>query len=115
MFAPSELIFFSRRLSINRDCRLGRREHRLPHLSEGTNPPLPAGESLDSAILQMLMETLPDRIYFKDRHSRFVRNNLAHARSLGAASPADVVGKSDADFFSREHAERAFADEQVII
>jgi phosphoserine phosphatase RsbU/P len=61
------------------------------------------------------MDTIPDRIYFKDRDSRFVRNNAAHARSLGAASPEDCVGKTDRDFFSREHAERARADEQEII
>jgi sigma-B regulation protein RsbU (phosphoserine phosphatase) len=73
------------------------------------------GETLDSSILRMLMDNTPDRIYFKDLQSRFVRNNAAHARSLGAASPEDCVGKSDFDFFSREHAEQAFADEQRII
>lgn len=61
------------------------------------------------------MDTIPDRIYFKDRASRIVRNNVAHARSLGAASPDECVGKTDYDFFSREHADRAWADEQEII
>lgn len=69
----------------------------------------------DSEILRILMETIPDRIYFKDLHSRFVRNNTAHAHSMGAASPAECVGKTDFDFFSHEHASRAFADEQRII
>lgn len=79
-------------------------------------PARPASdESTDSAILRLLMETIPDRIYFKDLQSRFVRNNTAHARSLGAASPEECVGKTDADFFSAEHAQRAFTDEQVII
>jgi sigma-B regulation protein RsbU (phosphoserine phosphatase) len=72
-------------------------------------------ESLDSSILRVLMDTSADRIYFKDLQSRFVRNNLTHARSLGVASPEECVGKSDFDFFTREHAERAFADEQEII
>jgi sigma-B regulation protein RsbU (phosphoserine phosphatase) len=61
------------------------------------------------------MDTSADRIYFKDLDSRFVRNNAAHARSLGAASPEECVGKTDFDFFSREHAEHAFRDEQTII
>jgi phosphoserine phosphatase RsbU/P len=73
------------------------------------------GESIDSAILRLLMDTIPDRIYFKDLQSRVVRNNAAHARSVGADSPEECVGKSDFDFFSREHAEAAFADEQDII
>jgi phosphoserine phosphatase RsbU/P len=72
-------------------------------------------ESPDSALLRVLMDTSADRIYFKDLQSRIVRNNAAHARSLGAASPEDCVGKTDFDFFSREHAERALADEQQII
>ncbi len=72
-------------------------------------------EPMDSAILRALMDNIPDRIYFKDLESRFVRNNLAHARSLGAASPDDCVGRIDFDFFSREHAERALADEREII
>lgn len=72
-------------------------------------------ESLDSTLLRVLMDTSPDRIYFKDLQSRFVRNNSAHARSLGANSPEECIGKTDFDFFSREHAERAFADEQEII
>lgn len=70
---------------------------------------------LDSNILRVLMDTIPDRIYFKDLQSRFVRNNAAHAHSLGAKSPDECVGKNDFDYFSREHAEKALADEQQII
>jgi sigma-B regulation protein RsbU (phosphoserine phosphatase) len=89
-------------------------------MSEASSPSTPpgppqTGESLDSSILRVLMDTSPDRIYFKDLESRFVRNNTAHARSLGATSPEACVGKTDFDFFSREHAEHAFRDEQEII
>lgn len=75
----------------------------------------PAPESLDSSILRVLMDNSPDRIYFKDLQSRFVRNNAAHARSLGVTAPEACIGKTDFDFFSHTHAERAFADEQEII
>lgn len=61
------------------------------------------------------METVPDRIYFKDLKSRFVRVNRAHAAWLDAASPEAVAGKSDADFFSPQHASKALAEEQDII
>jgi len=73
-----------------------------------------ANASLDSTILRLLMETSPDRIYFKDLQSRFVRNNTAHARGLGS-TPEACAGKTDFDFFAHEHAERALAEEQEII
>jgi len=86
-------------------------------MSENSSPraAAPSSESLDSSLLHTLMDTSPDRIYFKDRESRIVRNNAAHARSLGTTSPEACVGRTDFDFFSREHAEQAFADEQRII
>ena len=77
-------------------------------------PTVAPNPAVDSAILALLMDTIPDRIYFKDLESRFVRNNAAHARTFGA-TPEQCVGKTDFDFFSREHAEKAFADEQEII
>lgn len=79
------------------------------------SPPSPDPEALDLSILQVLMETIPDRIFFKDRESRIVRNNAAHARWLGAASPASCVGLTDFDFFAREIAERTFREEQAIM
>ncbi len=75
----------------------------------------PASEQLDAGILHVLMDTVPDHIYFKDLQSRFVRNNNAHARALGAKSPADCIGKTDSDFFSDVHAEEALRDEQEIL
>ena len=77
--------------------------------------PLPTGDALDSTILRQLMDTMPDHIYFKDRESRIVRNNAAHAKSMGVASSDDCVGKTDRDFFTEEHAARAFVDEQMIM
>jgi phosphoserine phosphatase RsbU/P len=72
-------------------------------------------ERLESLILRVLMDVLPDQIYFKDCQSRFVRNNADHAKTLGAASPEECVGKTDCDFFAAEHAERALRDEQEIL
>jgi sigma-B regulation protein RsbU (phosphoserine phosphatase) len=87
----------------------------MSEASSNASRPGPPDESMDSAILSVLMDNIPDRIYFKDLDSRLVRNNAAHARSLGMHSPEQCVGKTDFDFFSREHAERAMTDEQEII
>jgi phosphoserine phosphatase RsbU/P len=72
-------------------------------------------ESLDSAILRLLMETTTDRLYFKDLQSRFVRVNRAYATWHGFASPEEVIGKTDFDLFTAEHAGAAYAGEQEII
>src|SRR5688572_16271802 len=72
-------------------------------------------ESLDSVILRLLMETIPDRLYFKDLQSRFVRVNRAYAIWHGFTSPDEVIGKTDFDLFTVEHATAAFAAEQEII
>jgi PAS domain S-box-containing protein len=65
-------------------------------------------------LLLMLMENLPDHVYFKDVNSRFLTVNRALARRFGLP-PAQLKGKSDADVFSAEHAGQALADEQRII
>jgi PAS domain S-box-containing protein len=62
-----------------------------------------------------LMDNLPDHIFFKDMDSKFIRNNKAHALSFGLENPAELIGKSDFDFFTKEAAQRAFEDEQTII
>jgi len=66
-------------------------------------------------LLQTLMDNLPDTIYFKDTQSRFTRINRAQAQTLGVANPADAIGKTDFDYFTPEHAQAAYEDEQKII
>ena len=66
-------------------------------------------------LLRMVIDSLPDYIYAKDRQGHFVLNNSAHARDLGASSPAAMQGRSDFDFFPPELAAQFFADEQKII
>ncbi|HEX7577126.1 MAG TPA: PAS domain S-box protein, partial [Verrucomicrobiae bacterium] len=69
----------------------------------------------EQTLMATLMENIPDGIYFKDTASRFLRVNSAQFRKFGLSDPAQIVGKSDADFFSGEHARQALADEQEII
>ena len=62
-----------------------------------------------------LMDTIPDHIYFKDADSRFSMISTALARSFGLDDPDGAVGKTDADFFSEEHARNALEDEWEIM
>jgi len=66
-------------------------------------------------LLRTIIDTLPDYIYAKDRDGHFLLNNLAHAREMGASSPASMRGKSDFDYFPRPLAEQFFADEKKIM
>ncbi|HWS99761.1 MAG TPA: PAS domain-containing protein [Pyrinomonadaceae bacterium] len=68
----------------------------------------------ESSLLQALMDNIPDAIYFKDTESRFTRVNR-HAPYRGGKDPADVIGKTDFDFFVEEHARAAYEDEQRIM
>ena len=67
------------------------------------------------ALLEALMDNTPDHIYFKDADSRFTMVSAETARSFGFDDPTQVVGKSDFDFFTEEHARPAFEDEQRIM
>ena len=66
-------------------------------------------------LLRALMANIPDGIYFKDKECRFIQVNLALAGHLGFSNPAEVIGRTDFDFFSKEHAQQAYEDEQAII
>ncbi|MCC5788434.1 MAG: PAS domain-containing protein [Opitutales bacterium] len=66
-------------------------------------------------LFHLLADNIPDRIYFKDARSRFVRINTALAKAFGLKDPSQAVGKTDFDFFTKEHAKPAFEDEKKIL
>ncbi len=63
---------------------------------------------------RMLLASLPQRIFFKDRDSVFVSVNEPFARDLGL-SPEQVVGKDDSDFHPGDLAEKYRADDRRIM
>lgn len=80
-------------------------------------PPSEAGPNAEQQafLLQALLESLPDQIYFKDRESRFLAASRHTALKVGVSDARRLLGKADSDFYTGEHAKQAFADEQEII
>jgi two-component system sensor histidine kinase/response regulator len=66
-------------------------------------------------LLRALLDNIPDRIYFKDTQSRFLRCSKSMANRLGLKNPVEVVGKTDFDFHPRELAEQFYEDEQRLL
>jgi PAS domain S-box-containing protein len=65
-------------------------------------------------LLGTVMDNLPDFIFYKDRQSRLLRTNRAHAKMLGLSDTRQAVGKTDFDFFPEEDAEVYFRDERQV-
>ncbi|HZS50060.1 MAG TPA: ATP-binding protein, partial [Bryobacterales bacterium] len=61
------------------------------------------------------MESIPDRIYFKDSSCRYTHLNHAQARLLGISDPESARGKTVCDFSSEPWAREALLDEEKIV
>jgi diguanylate cyclase (GGDEF)-like protein/PAS domain S-box-containing protein len=70
---------------------------------------------LDTICFFNLLSACTDMVYFKDLQSRFLRVSASQAKITRAGEPADMLGKSDVDYFTPEHARAAHAAEQEII
>ncbi|MGC6455683.1 MAG: SpoIIE family protein phosphatase [Coraliomargaritaceae bacterium] len=66
-------------------------------------------------LFTILMEQSADRIYIKDRQSRFVTVSQSLAEMHGFEEPGELEGLTDFDLFSQEHAQQAFDDEKEIL
>lgn len=69
----------------------------------------------EQQLLQTLMDTIPDTIYFKDMQCRFIRVNKAETRLLNDSSPVNVVGKTDFDYYERDYAINCYNDDKAVI
>lgn len=65
-------------------------------------------------LLQTLMDSIPDSIYFKDEENKFIMVNKAKAASLDV-SAEQMIGKNDFDFLPPDNARKAFENDEDII
>src|SRR5579875_709949 len=66
--------------------------------------------------MENLLVATEERVYFKDRLSRFLFVSAGWIAAYAPGrDPEDLIGQTDFDIFSEEHARAAFEDEQRII
>jgi len=63
---------------------------------------------------RMLLESLPQKIFFKDRNSVYVSCNENYARDLNI-KPEEIAGRTDYEFYPKELAEKYRADDRRIM
>ncbi len=70
---------------------------------------------VERAVVQTFLENIPDAVYFKDRESRFIAVSRSKALRHGYAEASALLGKTDYDLFSEDHAGSARRDELQIM
>jgi diguanylate cyclase (GGDEF)-like protein/PAS domain S-box-containing protein len=66
-------------------------------------------------MLQTILNTIPQRVFWKDRNCTYVGCNRAFATDAGLNSPAQIVGKSDFDLVWSETAEVYRTDDKLVM
>ena len=66
-------------------------------------------------ITSQIIETIPMRVFWKDRALNYLGCNTAFARDAGGNSPDEMLGKNDSQMGWKEHAELYRADDQRVM
>ena len=66
-------------------------------------------------VLQIAMDAMPQRVFWKNPEGRYVGCNMSMARDAGLDSPADIVGKTDAQLPWSRHAAIYRADDLAVM
>jgi two-component system CheB/CheR fusion protein len=66
-------------------------------------------------LLNSLLRSVPDAIYFKDTRGRFIRANHAMAARLGLHDPAEAVGKTAFDLPDRDAALALHREDETVL
>ena len=69
----------------------------------------------EKALMDALMDNIPDSIYFKDRQCRLLRLSRKMMQSLKLDEMSQAIGKTDVDLFGEEFGRKTLADEQRLM
>jgi PAS domain S-box-containing protein len=65
-------------------------------------------------VLRSILDNLPNAVFVKDEDLRFVYSNAAHDRQIGRPE-ADLLGKSDRDFYLEDDADAFARNDHAVI
>jgi len=76
-----------------------------------------AGETLRTAqqLIEGILNTIPVRIFWKDKNLVYLGCNAIFARDAGFADPKDIIGKDDYQMGWRDQAEKYRGDDKQVI
>ena len=80
-----------------------------------TNSERAPNAAFEHTLLRALAQNVPHRVYAKDVDGRFVFANDAVARGMGVSSSAELLGKTDFDFYPLELATEYHRQEQDVL
>ncbi len=66
-------------------------------------------------LMEQLINTIPDLIFFKDSAGKYILNNSAHLKCIGAKNQEEVLGKTVFDFYPRETATKLYSEEMKVL
>ncbi|CAH1387855.1 sensor domain-containing protein [Candidatus Nitrotoga sp. M5] len=66
---------------------------------------------IDDNQFQLVLDTMPGRVFWKDLNHTYRGANLAFARDIGFDSVADIIGKTDFDTSASQDQMQAFVDD----
>lgn len=67
------------------------------------------------SFLQNILDTIPVRVFWKDKNLKYLGCNLPFARDTGASSPQEVIGKDDYEMSWKKEAELYRNDDRAVI
>ncbi len=91
--------------------------HNITKIKEAENKLIESEEKLAQAnnMLHLVLDSIPSRVFWKDRDSVYIGCNKAFAKDSGLGHPRKLIGKNDHQMGWKEQADMYIADDQKVI
>ncbi len=89
-------------------------QHTLAHY-ESSVAQLQTEARQQQTLLQLIVDQMPQVICWKDRSGRYLGGNRQMYNAAAAATPAEIIGKTDYDMPWADRAEEYIADDQAVM